>query len=406
MMDSLPEDDIIPLVDPTFAMLVQHWKSFSSELQAQAHDMVSRLLTRHTPKIREIVHTLPSLASIPLMSKFEEDLGKIKSQMDVRHHFLAFSERLQSENATVVLRALDELTAYLEDQQDWLHEQALNAQPDPVIGQLIRALLDTSVLFGDSNSDITVLCAKSLGFVGCLDYTKIEAVKEQKDILVLSNFERDDEIQDFIIFFLREVLVKAFLSATSSRSQGFLAYTMQELLSQGGFQTSVGPRVRDTQYDSNYRRWHSLPESMRTTLAPFLDSKYFVTAGVSQPPCKYPLFAAEMSYKQWLRAFTFDLFKREVGAKGIRDLFSVLSRIIRSQDISIPEFLLPFGVLNIITQSNSDDEKGDVAREILAVLEHPLTDQSSLRDSLILCSQVRLRRRTIFLPTYISSDNL
>lgn len=388
MMDTLSEEEIMPLVDPTFALLVQHWNSFSSKMQFEAHDMVSRLLKSHQQMIREIVHTLPSLASIPLMSKFEGELSKNKSRMDIRHYFLAFGDRCQSENATVILRALDELAVYLQEHQDWLHEQAGNAQPDAVVGQLMRAVLDTSVLFSDTNSEISILCAKCLGLIGCLDYTRIEAVKERRDILVLSNFENEDELQDFIIFFLREVLVKAFLSATNSRSQGFLAYAMQEILAIGGFQASIGGRPRDAQYDATHRRWHSLPESMRTTLTPFLDSKYFVTAGVAQPPCKYPLFTPGFAHKQWLRTFTFDLLKKNVGTGDVVSLFAVLSRIIRAQDIAISGFLLPFAVLNIITRSSSDDEKGDIAREILVVLKTPLTEQSSARDDLILCSQV------------------
>jgi serine/threonine-protein kinase ATR len=68
-----------------------------------------------------------------------------------------------------------------------------------------------------------------LGLIGCLDPNRIETIREKREILVPSNFERADETIDFVLYFLEEVLVK-FLSATNTKAQGFLAYAMQEFL--------------------------------------------------------------------------------------------------------------------------------------------------------------------------------
>ena len=387
MIETLREDEIATLVDPTFALMIQHWDLFTPKTQGQAYEMVSRLLRSYGSMIRDIKDTLPSLAGIALMSKFEGDVQQLKMQMDVRQHLQAFSQRCQNENTAVVTRALTELAVYLEEHQTWLHEAAISEQPDPVVSHLTRSILDTSILFSESNVDISVLCAKCLGFIGCLDPTTVEAVKEKKQILVVSNFSREEEVRDFIIFFLREVLVKAFLSAINSRSQGFLAYAMQELLNLGDFQSSVGPRSRNVTFDGNSQRWNSLPESIRTVLTPFLDSKYFITAGAAQPPSKYPLFSPNTSHRQWLRTFTHDLLKKPVGSDMVQQLFSVLSRIIRSQDLAIPEFLLPFAVLNTVL-NGKEEEKTDIARELMAVLDQPLLENATLRENIILCSQV------------------
>ena len=402
MMTTLGEDDIATLVDPTFAIIVQHWDSLLANIQEQAFDMISYLLKSHSSMILDIVHTLPSLAPVPLMAKFEEDLVRLKAQMDVRHHYQAFSQRCQNENATVVFRALKELAEYLIKNQGFLHGTANSEQPDPVVGQLVRSILDTSVLFSNTHPEISVLCAKCIGLVGCLDPTRIEAVREKKEILVLSNFSRDDETNDFVIFFLREVLVKAFLSAINSRSQGFLAYAMQELLSISEIKESVRPRPRDAPFDANYRRWVSLPESVRTTLMPFTNSKYFVTAGVAQPPSTYPLYDLKMGHGQWLRTFTFDLLKRRVGDGKVQTIFSVLCRIIRFQDISIANFLLPFACLNVVINGN-DREKLEIGRELFLVLHEPLPEQRQLKDNIILCSQVGGKsffRRYLLIPIH------
>lgn len=387
MISTLGEDEIGVLVVPTFAIIAQYWQSFRLKLQEQTYDAISNLLKSHAGMIRESVKIIPSLASIPLMSKFEDELGKVKAQMDVKHQFQAFSERCQNENVTVVVRALIELEDYLTIHQRFLHEASMHEQPDSIVAQLIRSILDACVTFNKSHEDISLLCAKCIGLIGCLDPTRIEAVRDKKEMLMQSNFGEAEETKDFVVFFCREVLVKAFLSATNPRSQGFLAYAMQELLSFIQFDTSIMVRSRDLPFDANYYRWAVLPESVKNTLIPFLTSKYVVTAGVVQRPCKYPVYSRGIAHSQWLRIFVYDLLQKGTG-ENVERIFPVLARIIRFQDISISEFLLPFAALNVVV-SGHESEKQQIARELLAVLNHTLPEgQPAVRDSMILCSHV------------------
>lgn len=386
MISILGEDEIVTLVDPTFAIIAQHWELFDPETQRQAHDMISQLLKAHPGLVRESVNTIPSLASIPLMSKFEEELGKLKAQMDIKHQYQAFSQRCQNENATVVTRALLELQVYLESHQNFIHEAAVREQPDPVVSQLARSVLDSCIQFNESNPGVSVLAAKCLGLIGCLDPTRIEAATEKRDILVLSNFTRAEETKDFIVFFIREVLVKVFLSTTNPRAQGFLAYAMQELLMFAELDKSV-IRSRDTQFNANYQRWMELPESVRNTLTPFLTSKYVVTAAVQQPTSSYPVYKPTMTHSQWLRALTYDLLRNGVG-ENTKMLFPVLSRIVRFQDISIPTFLLPFAALNVIV-GGTDQQRLDIGAELNHILSRAMPEGDvAARENLILCSQV------------------
>lgn len=396
MISTLGGDEICAIVDPTFAIIAQYWGFFSPKSQQQAHDAVSHLLKSHDSIVRDTVKTIPSLASIPLMSKFEEELGNIRAQMDVKHQYQAFSERCRNENVTVVLRALIELESYLNIHQKFLHEASMHEQPDPVVSQLIRSVLDACVLFNESHADISVLCAKCIGLIGCLDPTRVEALREKKEMLLLSNFGQAEETRDFVVFFCREVLVKAFLSATNSRSQGFLAYAMQELLNFIQFDTSVMVRSRDVPFDPNYYRWVVLPESVKNTLTPFLNSKYVVTAGVTQRSCKYPVYNPSMSHQQWLRTLVFDLLRKGVG-DNVQRIFPVLGRIIRGQDLSISAFLLPFAALNVVV-SGTEAQKLETAGELLAVLDYTLPEtEPAARDNMIFCSQVS---DTTFVPSY------
>ncbi|KAL8694218.1 MAG: hypothetical protein Q9218_001105 [Villophora microphyllina] len=387
MMETIGVDEVIGLIDPTFAIIVQYWTSFTPHSQTQGHDMISQLLTTHATCVREIAYTIPSLASIPLMSKFEAEIQKIKLQMVTGRQLQALIQRCRHENPTVVLRALVELETFLEDHQSFLHEVTMSRQQDPMISELARTLLDISVQFNDSNDTIVSCGARCLGMLGCLNPTRTEAPREKREMLVLSNFQEAEETIDFVVFFLREVLVKAFLSATNPRAQGFLAYSMQELLKFCGLN---GPMIihrnQEKYANSRYLRWVTLPESVRNNLTPFLNSKYVITAAAVQPETEYPIYRSGMAHGQWLRSFVYDLLRKGHG-ENITELFQVFSRIIRTQDTPISTFLLPFAVLNIVI-SGSEDQKMDVGQELLTILNYDLPEGDiASKNSLIQCSQ-------------------
>lgn len=380
------DEDIEPLLDQTLSIVIRYWDMFTEDTRNCAYELVENILRSHSELVQDVYNTMPSLASIPEMSKFESELVDLKGKMDVRSQFLAFVRRCQSENATVVEQALTELVPYLLEHDEFLHRTVLGEQPDPVVAQLIRSLLDCCVKFNTSSDVITLLSARCIGLIGCLDPNRVDSIKEKRDILVLSNFDSMEETFDFILFFLQHVLVEAFLSASNTRAQGFLAYAMQNLLRFCGLDSAVTQRSRDVQADEKYRRWSELPETVRNTLTPFLTSKYTVTVGAVNSSCTYPLFSATLTHGEWLRTFVQDLLQKGSGDNA-RLVFSVSSRIVKGQDVSIASFLLPFAVLNRIV-GGTQKEKEDLLYELTSVLSHPLPDSTNhIYEAILLCSQ-------------------
>ena len=384
MIGTLKEEDIEPLVDQTFAIIVQGWDSFQSDTQQLAYTVVSDLLKKHTSLIREIFNTMPSLASIPLMAKFENELEALKRQMDDRHGFLAFVKRLQNENAAVVEQALKELSDHLLLKQEFLYRSILREQPDAFVAELTRSLLDCSVRF-NANSSIIMSCAQCLGRIGCLDPNKIESTREKKSVVILSNFAKADETVDFILHLLEHVVVKAFLSATSTRSQGFLAWAMQELLKLCDLDGTANLRSRSSGSNTNYRKWFDLPEAVRNTLTPFLSTRYTVNAIVPQNNCSYPVFSSEVSYSEWLRTVVSDLLDK-ASSDNAKLIFGICARLVKGQDISIPTFLLPFAALNVVL-GGIELEKTQLVEELLAILRQPLTGRHLVDENVRLCSE-------------------
>lgn len=388
LLTTLGPTDVSPLIDQSLAIVVKNWKRFRAESRQNAVQLVDHIFTVHMGIVNEIFDTMPTLSSIPEMDKYEKTLSERKSAMDARAHLEAYCRRCQNENSVVVEQALKELVQELTKHEEFIHGSAITEQPDKnLVAQLSRSLLDCCAKFNPSSPKIRSLAAQCLGLIGCLDPNRVESVKDKKDMLVLSNFDRADETFDFVLFFLQNVLVGAFLSASNTGTQGFLAYAMQALLKLCNLDSAVPPRSQDLESSESYRRWLALPEYVRNTLTPFLSSKYTVTIGAISTSCNYPLFSQDLSHSGWVRTLALDMLQKGNG-QNAKMIFSVSSRIIRNQDISIASFLLPFAALNVAV-SDDDDNRTTLKDELITVLAFPLPEHDNqARENTILCSEV------------------
>ena len=355
------------------------------------------LLKTHSSLIRDRIEMLPSLKGIKLLQKFDSEIERLKGAIDPLYRMEAFIRRCQDENADVVHQGLEELVLFLDKNQRLVHDSATSQQPSPVISQLYRALLDASIKFKEGHTDILNLCGQCLGILGSIDPNKIESIREKNEVLMLSNFDRATEVIDFVAFMLETVIVPAFHSARSGNAQTYLAYVMQELLKFCGFRQAV--LSRQTLFESSpaYQRWVQIPETVRSTLAPYLNSKYFLfNPSNTSEQSTLLLFSADLSQGSWIRSLVSNLLIRANG-ENPQMIFPVLSRVIWGHDISISVFLLPFVIQNIILGGTEADFK-DVENGIQSVL---LCDISKLNqheiDNVKQCSEVRVNCRDCLL---------
>ncbi|KAF2747396.1 hypothetical protein M011DRAFT_458655 [Sporormia fimetaria CBS 119925] len=386
LLGNLDEEDLEGVVDQTFALIAQNWTCFSHQTHVTAVDTIRRLIKDHNALLRERIAYIPSLASIPMLSKLDGEFARLKAKVDRTSFLNAFARRLTDENAIVVRQALQELEPFLETNQKILHQAAISPKPFPTLPTLTRSLLDASVRFAEGHEDIPILCARCLGLIGGLDPYKVETVRENKHILVLSNFERLDEVIDFCAFLLERVLVKVFHSTNNSRAQGFLAFVMQELLKACGFTLLSVQRPRASQGGPALQRWNQIPETVRNTLTPFLSSRYLIRGIPNKVAQAYPILKTGMTHSAWLRTFVYDLLQSGRG-ENAQMIFAALARIIKGHDLSIATFILPFAVLNLII-TGEDHEKQKIGQELLTVLQCQLqTEDHPQANAIKQCSE-------------------
>ncbi|TLD37485.1 ABC1 family protein [Venturia nashicola] len=384
---STKSDDIESLIDHTFAIIVQNWRVFSHESQIRARDTIADLLKNHNTLIRDRIDMIPSLKHIALLDKFEAEINRFKSTIDPTIRFEAFGRRVGDENFVIVHQALIELVPFLETHQRIIHESAVSQQPHALIAKLSRALLDAIIRFKESHHEILPLCGQCLGIIGCIDPNRVDSTRERRDIMMLSNFEKADEVISFVAHLLETVIAEAFHAASTGKAQTYLAYVMQELLKFCGFRQAVVLRPKSSQLMPTFQRWSLIPEAVRSTLTPYFNTKYVIVhAAMPTDGNDFPIFNPGLRHGTWLRKLVFILLHRAQG-ENAQMIFPVLSRVIWGHDITIPSFLLPFVVLNVVV-GGSEDDSADILTEFLEVLTYDMDDAShSQREDIKQCSE-------------------
>lgn len=374
MVASLEEEDVEALIETTFFIIAQYWSSFDEYTQEKSKSLLNFLLNNHGDVLDNTVNKLPSLSHISELADIRKKITTRRQPLDNRAIFALYIQRISHENSGVVEKGLSELSSHLSQNQSYLQASAVSEQPDSVVTALSRALLDCASKYNGLNADVARLCAECIGLIGCLDSNRLEAVREQREFIVLSDFVDAEETTDFVAFLLQEVLVKSFVSTTDSNLQGFLSYVMQELLERCDYKTAIAKQ--GTIGERIYRKWLSMPESVRDVLIPFLTSKYKL-APMPQAITEYPIFRVGRSYANWLRQFTLDLLNRDVDNIA-HIIFDPLRRAIRVKDLSVASFLLPYLVVHATLGGQfTQQEKDAVWTELLSILKHDVPENAS-----------------------------
>ncbi|KAK2061543.1 phosphatidylinositol 3 [Colletotrichum caudatum] len=391
LLTNLESEDVEVLLETTFFVISHYWPLFNDKTRQMAKGLIATLMADFKSVLGDNISKLPSLAHVPELADVEAQLSAMRPALDSRRAFALFSERISHENSGVVLQALAELETYLKQSGGFLQTSAISQQPDPVVSTMLRALLDCASKYSSMQIDIASLCTQCIGLVGCLDSNRVEAPREEKSMVILSNFESPDETTDFVLFILEHILVRAFLSTTDTKLQGFLSFAMQELLDRVDIKAACAMKeigMRDG--GTIYRKWLALPESVRMILTPFLTSRYLLTP-MNVAPVEYPIFRPGKPYGNWMRSFNMDLLGK--GQNMYADLiFEPLCRTIRVKDLAVAEFLLPYLVLHVIIgHRSSRQERDNVIGELVGILQHqPAEDApySEREDMKLFCEAV------------------
>lgn len=379
MIEHLDGRNLCRVIDLTFSVIMQKWKSLTSPAQETGKVIVRKIVFEKLDiqENAELYRTFPALTS---REEFGSDIveasKKIYHQPDLSPFLQinTFITRCHSENIYVVRQCLQELKRFLKDEQKLVAEGWNAARHMDKVARLMYTLLNVPSRFHNSDHDISVLSVECIGLIGALDPHRTDSKCEDDQRLVLvHNFEQAQESKDFVFVLLERFLVKAFISSTDPDSQMYMAYGIQEFLKFCGLTPS-----------NTGDMWKKFSLDTRFTIQPLLSSKY--TVRDSTPfGCSYPIFTPneKLNYNEWLVTFTLDLLSRAKGSNAEK-IFGISLATLRNQDsqyLSVFNFLLPFAALNVIVTEGYSKKPSklhsriighDILLEIFAILNTPL----------------------------------
>ncbi|KAG5518296.1 hypothetical protein PMAC_003092 [Pneumocystis sp. 'macacae'] len=366
LVNNLNDFDLFGILGQTFSLFLRYWYECSSVERQLIRDLFLSLISDRRNVIEESIANIPCLNAISQLDDIEKELSKFRKPISFSDHLKNISQRCADDSEIVCYQALLELRKCLYKNQSSLYSLIVKERTEQVIEYIIRTLLDLCQKYREINKDIVIVSAECLGAIGAVDPLRVDAEKKNQELVVLYNFENVDENITFVSSFIQEQLVGAFRSATDTRVQGFLAYVMQELLKFCGFTVSNIANTNESFFETS-KRWSYFSTSSKQTLIPLLNSKYFVNQSQLNMVSTYPIYSTVKTYKIWLHNFSLEIF-RSVEGDNAKKIFSICAHIIKNQDLSIANFLLPFALLNVVL-TGTEYLRIKITNELLDVLK-------------------------------------
>ncbi|KAI5964231.1 MEC1 [Candida pseudojiufengensis] len=366
LVEKLPSTHLISLIDIAISIIFQKFQSFGTEAQDIAIDILKKIYKEIKDKYSRYSLYYLSIPFLDYMSNFNfiKEFRNMKSLSRVQI-FQEFSRRLNTHNQYVVEQALFDLYNYFKEyqincQKDFFKDSSLTDS----ITVLVRTILDTASQFKNKNPKITSECAKVLAVFGALDANKFHFKTVKHSIIVQQNFENQNENTSFLIDLIENHVLKLFWASNDPQKQLFAAFALQEFL---GLLELSDDKVKD----SNNSIWMKFSDVAKSTLTPFLTSKYTASSKSKLIQIEFPYYKSGMKYETWLIDLTLYLLKKgsyngKNKEPNIRELiFQNCAILLKDQDISICQHLFKYTVLSHILCLNHSVEK-----ELLEEFKH------------------------------------
>lgn len=354
--------DAGPLLGITTAAIIRNWESFSPESQDQATKILEYLLVDNGRDIRPHIETAVSLGDREKLKRCSRAIRRLRnSSMDLLENLLT---RCSSENVNMAVQSLSELKEYLLRCRSTMEGYMIGDVFNPLLARTMKVLFNAACREGDGTEELRSWAYDCIGIIGALDPDRLDLQSGNQNLMVMHNFEDEDEAMWFTLYLISDVLVSAFRSTTDLKYQRHLAYAIQELLKQCGFTNvlvkggahSVPTKVRN--------RWKMLSQDVIETVAPLLEGRFTIQSKPLVVP-KFPIYTNSPTYREWVQTWTAYLIGCVQSPRASR-IFEVFRPPIRNQDVRVAKQILPH---LIITISQSEGDFDHITREIVAVLQ-------------------------------------
>ncbi|KZO97981.1 hypothetical protein CALVIDRAFT_50339 [Calocera viscosa TUFC12733] len=381
----LSPSDIGPYIGQTSAAFITEWSNFSQVERELAYHTLDHIIERGD-QFPDHIKDMVSMQGIPVLGDLNQRLAQVQAEWDPQAHLRKLLDRATNENSIVTVRALEELKAFMLANSSLISGLSSGDAFDPVIGCIVKALLNASTRDADANEQLRATAYECFGILGAMDPDRFDLPTQDEAIVVLQNFNDEDENINFVLHLLQHLLVGAYRSTGDAKYQNHLAFAIQELLKVchfgpelvvPGAASSISSKVRN--------RWNSLPKYVLETITPLLEGRFRLN-NRTDPVIQHPVYPTAPTYREWIQVWTSYLITR-ISSPPAKGIFEVFRSAVRNQDVGVAHHLLPHIVLNVLL-TGTDSDRDNIRQEIISVLEDQVNPRLGVAaDRRMLCAQ-------------------
>ncbi|KAG8747053.1 serine/threonine-protein kinase M1 [Ceratobasidium sp. 414] len=350
-----------PLLGVTTAAIAANWSKFSLGSREWAIKTLNYLVVDNYRDTRSHAKTAVSLAHIPELKAFNKTMKKLRADIDPLENLLV---RSSNENMTVATQSLAELRVYISDQRSTIEEYMDGDAFNPLLTRAMKVLFDAACREGEGSEELRSIAYECIGIIGALDPDRLDLQANNRGLMVMHNFEDEDEALWFTINLISEVLVGAFKSTTDLKYQRHLGWAIQELAKQCGFTSALLKSSSNSVPSKVRNRWRLLSQEVIETIGPFLEGRFTLQAKPLAVPA-FPIYTHSLTHREWIQTWTAYLIGRLENPRASK-IFEAFLLPIRNQDVRVAKQILPH---LIVTISQSSEDLGHLLEEIVAVLQ-------------------------------------
>ncbi|KAJ3568764.1 hypothetical protein NP233_g5503 [Leucocoprinus birnbaumii] len=388
-LTTLDPAEIGPHVGPTSAAFVSAWCTFTPKAKQSTVESMAYIVEEigQAPDQHRHLDDIVDISFIPEFSDIRLRLEALRRDCTPQERLQRLLDRSGSENLSVAIQSLGELKTFLQTESGGFVKSLISGDMfDSAAGQVIGSLLAAASRDGDGIEPLRNLAYECLGILGAVDPDRCELPAGPSRIIVKNNFIDEEESMQFALHLICDLLVGAFRSTSDIKHQGFLAYTIQELLKFCQFKPAlVGVGTGGSISNKVRNRWKSLPKHILETVTPLLEGKFTLNLGPS-PDIKHPIYFHQSTYREWIQLWTAYLIDKASGPTA-QTIFNIFRSAVRNKDAGVAHHLLPHLVLNILIGGNEEDAH-QIRNELMVVLQDQIDPESpSSPDKKLLSAQ-------------------
>lgn len=404
LVQRLDSPHLILLFDIIILLIFQKFDQFEHRAKLVAVQILKKLFGELRDRYNEYAlyyFAVPFVAGLDRYYQLDASFVALLRQMlrapNHRYHFAEFTRRLRTGNRYVVLQALADLGNFVNKNQRLCQQHDFReAAATASVLELLRTLLDTAQAFRNKGMpEVATQCAHALAAMGALDPNKFSLKSVKETVTVVHDFRDYGENAAFLRHFLESIIIRSFWASNNPVKQLYSAYSMQKFLGVLQLDRSVLSQTQDPRGAASATTstavWHQFTDISRSTLTPFLTSKY-IPPVLKHEPLSYPHFKLNMAYDKWLVDVTSDLLHRAAADASASPaaapppravIFATCAILVRDHDLLVCHYLLKYVCLSLVIlgdEANFDHVK----LELLHILQHDLLNLPPDRCELVI----------------------